>query len=165
MRTRPGVMTEKWPAQSSREATSSASRCPILSGRGIGMRNNTTPHTRGRGDRPASSPKSLSKVSEIRCSRAAHAKTSGSLVPGAMVLIQAISCPAAVMAETAVPGKFSLARNRTSGSAREDLLGAKHVAGIRQAGENVVVRDARVILQNICFAPPFCHEADQELDS
>jgi len=77
MRTRPGVMTEKLPAQSFRDVTSSASRCPTLSGLGIGMRNNTTPHTCGSADRPASSPKSLSKVSKIRCSRAAHASTSG----------------------------------------------------------------------------------------
>ena len=64
--TRPGSMTEKLPAQSSRAVISAASRSPASSGFGIGIRSNTTPQVRGSADPLASSPKSLSKVSKIR---------------------------------------------------------------------------------------------------
>src|SRR5882762_8102283 len=75
---RPGSMTEKWPAQSSRDVTMLLSRDPISPGFGIGVRNSTTPHLLGSADALASSPKSLSKVSSVRSSRVAHASTSGS---------------------------------------------------------------------------------------
>jgi len=52
-------------------------------------------HERGSADPLARSPKSLSKVSRMRSSRAAHASTSGSVVPRAAILIQTMSCPAA----------------------------------------------------------------------
>jgi hypothetical protein len=60
---------EKLPAQSSRAVISAASRSPASSGFGIGIRSNTTPQVRGSADPLARSPKSLSKVSKIRCSR------------------------------------------------------------------------------------------------
>ena len=44
----------------------------------------------------ANSPKSLSKVRRMRSSRAAQANTSGSAIPGAAVLTQTTSCPAAL---------------------------------------------------------------------
>ena len=62
---------------------------------GIGNRSNTMPEDAGRPARQASSPKSLSKVSTIRASRAAHASTSSSFIPGAAVRTQTMSCPAA----------------------------------------------------------------------
>jgi len=117
IRTRPGSMTEKLPVQSSRALISAASRSPASSGFGIGIRINTTPQVRGSTDPRANSPKSLSKVSKIRCSRAAPcqylgASTSGSGMPGATVLTHTTSCPAAAREATATAGKFSLARKR-----------------------------------------------------
>jgi hypothetical protein len=105
-------MTEKLPGQSSRAVISAASRSPASSGFGIGIRSNTTPLVRGSADPLASSPKSLSKVSKIRWSRAAHASTSGSGMPGATILTHTTSCPAAAREATAAAGKFSLARKR-----------------------------------------------------
>src|SRR5437868_14268196 len=112
-----------------------------------------TPHVDGRDDRLASSPKSLSKVRRVRCSRAAHASTAGSLVPGAAILSQTISCPAASRAATAAPGKFSLARKRMSGCAWEYLLRTQRIARIRKAGDDVVVSRARLMNQNLYVAP------------
>jgi hypothetical protein len=66
IRMRPGSMTEKWPAQSSRDMSRLLSRGPISPGFGIGKRNSTTPHVLGNADPLASSPKSLSKVSRVR---------------------------------------------------------------------------------------------------
>ena len=60
---------------------------------------------------PAGHDFALSKVSRMRSSRAAHARTSGSLIPGAVTLTHTTSCPAAASAVTALPGKFSLARS------------------------------------------------------
>ena len=77
IRTRPGSMTEKLPVQSSRALISAASRSPASSGFGIGIRINTTPQVRGSTDPRANSPKSLSKVSKIRCSRAAPCQPRG----------------------------------------------------------------------------------------
>ena len=94
IRTRPGSITEKWPTQSFLDVTKPARRRPTSLGFCRGMRNNTTPHVPGNGDALANSPKSLSKVSRIRSSRAARASTSGSPVPGASILTHATSCPA-----------------------------------------------------------------------
>jgi hypothetical protein len=120
----------------------------------MGMRSKTTPHVRGGADPLASSPKSLSKVSRMRTSRAAHASASESVVPGAAVLTQTTSCTAASRAVIAAPGKFSLARKRISGCAREYLLRAQRVARISEARDDVVVRDARVIPQDLGLVHP-----------
>src|SRR5712691_5291263 len=129
------------------------------------MRNSTTPQTLGSAELPANSPKSLSKVSRTRCSRTAHASTSGSLAPGAAILTQTMSCPAAASATTAAPGKFSFARKRISGRAREYLLGTQRVACISQARDDVVMCDTRVVREYLRFVPPVGHQSDHELDS
>src|SRR5262245_411887 len=164
MRTRPGSMTEKCPAQSSRAAIKSASRRPTSDGLGIGMRNRTTPVVDGKADALARSPKSLSNVSRMRSSRTAQANTSGSLMPGAAVLTHTMSWPSSANAATAAPGKFSLARNRILRRAREHPLCAESIAGIGQAGENIVVGKAGVVRDDVGLAPPFGHQADDELD-
>src|ERR1700680_2240990 len=69
----------------------------------------------------------------------AHARTSGSLIPGAVILTHTTSCPAVASAVTALPGKFSLPRKRILGCAGEDLFGTQCVARIRQTGYYVVV--------------------------
>src|SRR5882757_5271986 len=157
-------MTEKEPAQSSRAVIRSASRCPTLPGLGIGMRSKTTPHVRGSADPLASSPKSLSKVSRMRSSRAAHASTSGSVVPGAATLTQTTSCPAASRAVTAAPGKFSLARKRILGRAREYFLRAQRIACVGKTSDDVVVGNTWVIPEDIGLAPSVGHQADHEFD-
>src|SRR5713226_7960295 len=164
IRMRPGSMTEKWPAQSSRDATMLLSRDPISPGFGIGMRNSTTPHVSGNADALASSPKSLSKVSRMRSSRVAHASTSGSLIPGVTFLTHTTSCPAAMSAVTAVPGKFSLARKRISGRAGEDLFGTQRVTRICEAGDDVVVSYSGVIRHDVGFLPSVGHQSDHEFD-
>src|SRR5713101_3729148 len=128
------------------------------------MRNSTTPQTLGSAEPPANSPKSWSKVSRTRCSRTAHASTSGSLAPGAAILTQTMSCPAAASATTAAPGKFSFARKRISGRAREYLLGTQRVARIGQARNDVVMRHIGVVCQDLGFVPSVGHQSDHELD-
>src|SRR5882672_2246943 len=119
----------------------------------MGMRSRIIPHVDGSTDALASSPKSLSKVSRIRSSRTAHASTSGSLLPGAAVLIHTTSLPAASSAATAAPGKFSLARKRMSGRARVYLLSTQHVARVGKTRDDVIVRDIRVVGEDIRLAP------------
>src|SRR5712691_3622151 len=128
------------------------------------MRNSTTPQTLGSAELPANSPKSLSKVSRTRCSRTAHASTSGSLAPGAAILTQTMSCPAAASALTAAPGKFSFARKRISRCAREYLFGTQCVACIGQARDDVVMRDTWIVGQYLGFVPTVGHQSDHELD-
>src|SRR5882762_6236544 len=128
------------------------------------MRNSTMPQPIGKSDVLASSPKSLSKVSRTRRSRAAHANTTSSLTPGAIRLTQAISCAAASRAATAAPGKFSLARKRISSCARKYLFRAQHIAGIGETGGNVFMRDARIIRQDLGLAPSVGHQSDHEFD-
>src|SRR5215813_6048845 len=141
-----------------------ASLRPTSPGFGIGTRRRTHRIPGGNAVRRASSPKSLSKVSKMRSSLAAHAKTSGSAMPGAAVLIQTTSCPATRRAVTAAPGKFSLERERISGCAAKYFLRTQRVAGIGKASDEVVVHDPWVIGQNIAFAPTVGHQADHELD-
>jgi hypothetical protein len=78
IRIRAGSMTVKCPAQSVLSTIRAARVVPTSATGGIGNRSNTTPEDAGRPTRQASSPKSLSKVSTIRASRAAHASTSSS---------------------------------------------------------------------------------------
>src|SRR6266436_6535483 len=122
------------------------------------------PHPCGSADPLASSPKSLSKVSRMRSSRAAHASTSGSFMPGAAILIQTTSCPAASRAVTAAPGKFSFARKRISGCAREYFLRAQRIARIGKTRDDIVVSNPRVIPEDIGLAPSICHQPDHEFD-
>src|ERR1700726_325491 len=161
---RPGSMTEKWPAQSSRDVIMLPSRDPISPGFGIGMRNSTTPPVLGSADALASSPKSLSKVSRVRSSRIPHASTSGSLIPGAAFLTHTTSYSAAMSAATALLGKFSLARKRISGCAGEDLFGAQRVTRICEAGHDVVVSYSGVIRHDVGFLPSVGHQSDHEFD-
>src|SRR5215470_11918916 len=123
------------------------------------------PHSDGSDHPLASSPKSLSKVSRIRCSRAAHASISASEMPGAAALIQTTLCPAALRAATAAPGKFSFARKRISGGRREYLLRSQRIPRVGETGHDIVVGDARIICQDISLAPPIGHQTDYELDS
>jgi len=162
-RTRPGSMTEKWPAQSSRAVIRSARRCPTSSGPGIGMRNRMMPHPAGKAAALANSPKSLSKVRRIRPSLAAHDSTSGSLAPGAAVLTHNMSCPADRSRATAAPGKFSLARSRISGGAWEDLLRAQQIPRVSKARDYVVMGNAGVVGEDVGFTPSIGHQADYEL--
>ncbi len=164
IRMRPGSMTEKWPTQSARDASSCTKRAPTSPGFGIGIRNSTTPHAAGRADALANSPKSLSKVRRTRCSRTAHSRTTASLTPGATSLTETISCPAASSAATAVPGKFSLARNRISRRAGKRLLRTDRVPRIDEAGDYVVVSNARIICQNFRLAPSIGHQPDHEFN-
>jgi hypothetical protein len=94
MRIRPGSMTEKWPCQPSRAMTTAICR-PASPAFLIGIRTRTMPHDAGSFVALAISPKSLSKVSKGGSSLAPHASTSESPMPGATVLIQTTSCPAA----------------------------------------------------------------------
>ena len=126
--------------------------------------NSTTPHVLGNADALASSPKSLSKVSRMRPSRAAHARTSASLIPGAAILIHTTSCPAAASAVTVVPGKFSLARKRMSGCAGEDLLGTQCITRVRKTGNDVVVSYSGVIRHDVGLVPSVGHQSDHEFD-
>src|SRR4029450_5389086 len=142
----------------------SASCCPTSLGLGIGVGNKTTPHERGSADPLASSPKSLSKVNRMRSSRAAHASTSGSVVLGAAIRTQTTSCPAASRTVTAAPGKFSLARKRLSGCAREYLLRAQRIARIGKTRNDVVVGNPWVIPEDIGLAPSVGHQPDHEFD-
>ena len=66
--------------------------------------------------------------------------------------------------DPAAAGKFSLARKRKSGRAREYLLRAQCIARVGETREDVLVRNARVILQDIGFAPPVGHQPDHEFD-
>lgn len=63
------------------------------------------------------------------------------LMPAAAILTQMMSCPTDLRAATAAAGKFSLARKRMSGCAREYFLRVQRVAGIRETGDDIVVRD------------------------
>src|SRR2546430_183778 len=142
----------------------SARRRPTTPGCGIGMRKSTTPQRAGSCEALASSPKSLSKVSKTRSARTARASTSVSVSPGAAVLTQTTSCPAAPRAVTAGPGKFSFARNRISSGAREDLFAAQRVSRVGKTGEDVFARKPGVVGENIGLAPAIGHQADDELD-
>src|SRR5262249_34885532 len=128
-------------------------------------------HGHAQQDAPAGARQRLSparrnpcQVSRMRSSRAAYAKTSGSVGPGAAVLIQATSCPAASGAVTAAPGKFSLARKRISGCAREYLSRAERIARIGKTRDDIVVGNTRVIPEDIGLAPSVRHQADDEFD-
>ena len=157
-------MTEKLPAQSSRAVISAASRSPASSGFGIGIRSNTTPQVRGSADPLASSPKSLSKVSKIRCSRAAHASTSG------QACLAQRFWPTRHRAQLP-PGRrpprqenSRWRENAKSGRARKHFLRAQCIASIGKTREDVLVRNTWIILQNIGFAPSVGHQADHEFD-
>ena len=130
IRTRPGSMTEKQPAQSSRTRIRLAICRPASLGFGVGVRSKMTPQDGGSDDPLANSPKSLSKVKRIRSSRTAQSRTWWSGIPGATVLTQMTSWPAAKSPSTAEPGKFSPARNRVSGRARECSLRTQGIARI-----------------------------------
>jgi hypothetical protein len=121
------------------------------------------PHSEGRVEPFANSPKSLSNVSRMRCSRAAHARTSTSVAPGAALLTQTMSCPATSRAATAAPGKFSSARKRISSCARKYPFGTQSVARIRQASDDIIMGQARITLQNIGLGPAVRHQTDYEL--
>ena len=101
---------------------------------GMGRRKRTIRHFAGRRARHASSPKSLSKVMRMRSSRTARASTSASGAPGESARTDARSCPATRSAAIASPGKFSLAKNRTTPrSVRRhwiDLFRAQRIAGV-----------------------------------
>jgi hypothetical protein len=47
---------------------------------------------------------------------------------------------------------------------RINLLQAQDLAGIGQASQNIVPLEARVVLQNIFFAPTLGQQAENELD-
>jgi hypothetical protein len=128
----------------------------------MGIRSKIIPHVDGSAVVLASSPKSLSKVSKIRSSRAAHASSSGSPLPGAAVLIQTTSFPAALSAVTAAPGKFSFARNRMSGRAGLHLLRAQCIACIGKTRDNVIVRDIWVMSENISLGPAIREQTDHK---
>src|ERR1700730_16912656 len=162
IRTRPGSTTEKCPAQSSRAVIRSVRRAPTSLGFGIAMRNNTTPRVAGSADARASSPKSLSKVSRIRASRAAQARTSGSPVPGAAVVSQTTSWPADRSVDTAAPGKFSLARNRISCCAGEYLFRSQGIPRVGKTRDYVLVGYSGIVGEDIGFAPSLGHQADDE---
>jgi hypothetical protein len=49
-----------------------------------------------------------------------------------------------------------------SSCARETFLQAQRIAGIGEAGDNVIVHNARLILQDIGFAPSGGHQADHK---
>jgi hypothetical protein len=65
---------------------------------------------------------------------------------------------------TAARGKFSSARKRTSGRARENLLGAQNVARIGQAGDDIVERDTGIVVEDFGLAPAIGYQADDEFD-
>jgi len=54
--------------------------------------------------------------------------------------------------------------NAKSGRARKHFLRAQCIASIGETGEDVVVRNTWIILQNIGFAPSVGHQADHEFD-
>jgi hypothetical protein len=77
---------------------------------------------------------------------------SESVMPGAAIRAQRTSWPAASRAVTAALGKFSLARKRISGCAREYLLRAQGIARIGKTRDDVVVGHPRVIPEDIGLA-------------
>ena len=156
---RSGATTEKWPP---RAEISSASREPASPGFGIGKRNSTTSHTEGKLEPLANSPKSLSKVSRIRCSGAANASTSASAAPGASILTQTTSCPAASRAAITAPGKFLSARKRMSGCAWKYSFGTQGITRVGQTRNDIIVGQTRIVRQNVGFAQPIGHQANHE---
>ena len=120
IRTRPGSITLKCPGQSDRLVSTSVMRVPTSVGFGMATRNNTTPQWAGSPNRHASSPKSLSNVTKTRASATARSRITRSVLPGASVLTQATSCPAARNAVTAAPGRFSSAGNLIIRQSRRD---------------------------------------------
>jgi hypothetical protein len=163
MRTRSASTTEKCPDQSDRLPRRFARRVPTPADDGIGRRNNTIPQASGRLALRAISPKSLSNVTIIRLSRAAHRKTSVSGIPGATSPIQTTSCPARTRASTAAPGKFSSARKRMLRRG-ENLLRMQQIARVAQASRDVFPRQAGIICKNIGLVPAIGHQANDKLD-
>ena len=156
---RPGSTTVKCPTQSARSSIFAARMAPTPSAGGIGNRSSIIPDDAGNPTCQASSPKSLSKVSSTRLSRAAHANISWSVLPGAAVRIQTISWPFASSAIIASPGKFSLARKRISRGAWIDFFRSQHIASVGKASRKVFVGDPWIVAQNFALSPAIGHEA------
>src|SRR5262249_53462218 len=103
-------------------------------------------------------------VSKMRSSRAARASTSASLQPGAAVLTQVTSCPAAPRDAMAAAGKFSSARKRMSGCGWVHLFRAQQIARIGEASHDVLMAKIRVVVLYLPLGPPVGEQPDDELD-
>src|SRR2546423_1023749 len=65
-------------------------------------------------------------------------------------------------AVTALPGTFSLARKRIG--AWVDLFRFQQIARVGKARSDIVVRDARIIAQDVNLLPPVRHQANHKIN-